>query len=99
MAIKDWKRTVNDEWTPTGGGFNYFLTFFRSTKNPRRQIEIFQDSDWDRKRKKHFGVNVGTLPFKTKDPYYFIEGDYQGVESFRTKSEAMKYAKRQMRRY
>jgi hypothetical protein len=98
MALKDWKKTVNDEWTPTGGGFNYFLTFFRSTKNPRKQIEIFQDSDWERKRKKQFGVNIGTLPVRTNDPYYFIEGDYQHVRQFKTKRDALEYAKRHMRR-
>jgi hypothetical protein len=94
--VRGWRKTVDDEFICTGGGIDYYITFFRNIKNPRRQIEVFQDI-FNGKRKQDYAVNIGTLFEKTDDVYEFIQGDYIETKGFRSKSEAMKFAMKYMR--
>lgn len=91
MELKGWNRTVDDEWISTGGGFDYFITFYRNIKNPRLQIEIFQESDNNQKKIRSFSVNIGIRPEDDEDNYEFIQGNYLFVsQDLKTKREVFK---------
>jgi hypothetical protein len=97
--INYWKRIVNDEWISTGGGFDYYITFYRNTKNPLKQIELFQETDNGKKRLASWMVNIGTLFEKTSDVYEFIQGDYFKVESFALKKDAIRFINKMIKQF
>ena len=64
-----------------------------------RQVEIFQDSDVNRKRGNEFGVNIGTLPQKRNNKYEFIQGDYIDAKGFKSKAKAFAFARNWMKKH
>ena len=74
--IKGWKKIIDDEFYNTGGGFDYYLTFYRNENNPLRQIEIWVEADYKGKRNNNIGVNIGTRYENNTDVFDPIQGNY-----------------------
>ena len=101
LNTKKWLKTVNDEYIATGGGFNYYITFYIKKSNPLKQIEILQEvNNYTNKRLRTVSLNIGTrYDYNLKDKwrnYEFIQGDYSITKEFKTKTEAIKFIKRYM---
>ena len=95
MTQTNWKKTVSNEWVATGGGFDYYITYFRSKKDPTLQIELWEESNNERKHLKNTMVNLGRRDKDSnpKDDYESIQGDYIATKEFKTFEDGLNWLK------